>query len=187
MPFQGGFCYNRPPKKHTMTDTTLQVISIAAIIVGPIAALLAQRVLDHFRENRKRKLALLQTLMTSRAVPLSIAHVQALNSIELEFYPRDRRNNRRVVDAWHIYSGHLNLPTGTDPAPQQAWETRRQDLIVDLLYEMSQSLGYDLPKDMIKRDAYYPSGLGAIETESAALRKAALNVFEGRQALIVKQ
>lgn len=169
-----------------MSDpTTTQWITIAAIVVGPILALMAQRILDHLREKRKRKLMLLHTLLTSRAAPLSFQHVQALNTIELEFYPRKGKNTK-VIDAWRNYSNHLNQPTITDPALHQAWMDRRTDLMVDLLYEMSKNLGYDFEKVRIQRDAYYPIALGTAENEQNALRAAALRVFEGRDSLRVR-
>ena len=51
---------------------------------------------------------------------------------------------------------------------------------------MSQSLGYDLGKDMLKRDAYYPDALAIMENEQTALRKAVLQVFEGKQPIKIK-
>jgi hypothetical protein len=170
---------------HSMDNTPLQVISIAAIVIGPVLALMTQRLLDHVRERGKRKLALFQSLLTSRAMPMSIPHVQALNTIELEFYPR-RGKNTRGIDAWRIYCNHLNQPQTQDPTLVQAWSDRRQDLIVDLLYEMAQSLGYDFEKVMIKRDSYYPSGLTNMENEQTALRQAAVKVFEGKDSLRVR-
>lgn len=165
-------------------DTVFEIITIVAIIVGPVLALFAQRILDNMREKRKRKLALFQTLLTSRATPISIQHVQALNSIELEFYPR-KGKNMRVIDAWRIYSDHLNQPRSDDQQQVKVWADRRQDLIVDLLYEMAQCLGYDFEKVMIKRDAYYPTGLTDMENEGNVLRKAVIQVFEEGKSLNV--
>jgi hypothetical protein len=165
-----------------VTEKALQIISIVAIVTGPVLALFAQRVLDHLREKRKRKHVLFYTLTTSRAIPLSLAHVQALNAIEIEFYPR-KGSNKRVIDAWRIYSDHLNTTQPLDPVGGPAWDLRRQDLMVDLLYEMAQSLGYDFDKVMLKRNAYHPEGLGKIDAEQAALRQAAVKVFEGKDSL----
>jgi len=55
-----------------------------------------------------------------------------------------------------------------------------------MLYETAQSLGYDFEKVMIKRDAYYPSGLTNMKNEQTALRQAAVKVFEGKDALRVR-
>jgi len=53
---------------------------------------------------------------------MSLSHVQALNTIELEFYPRGGKNTR-VIDAWRVYCNHLNQPTITDQALIQGWTT----------------------------------------------------------------
>lgn len=74
------------------------------------------------REKQRRKLALFRDLLKSRAIPMSLSHVQALNTIELEFYPR-RGKNTRVIDAWRVYCNHLNQPTITDQALIQGWTT----------------------------------------------------------------
>jgi hypothetical protein len=143
-----------------------------------------QRILDNIREKRRRKLALFRDLLTSRATPLALQHVQALNTIELEFFPR--KKNTRVIDAWRTYADHLNQPRSQDQAAINVWDTRRQDLMTDLIYEMSQSLGYDFEKVMIKRDSYYPIGLNDIDNQSSALRQAAVKVFEGKEPLRVQ-
>ena len=54
-----------------MSNAGFQWITIAAIIVGPVLALFAQRVLDNIRETKKRKHALFHALLTSRGTPLS--------------------------------------------------------------------------------------------------------------------
>ena len=76
-----------------MTDTATVVqnhpswfdwITVLAIVVGPILALLAQRALDSLREEKRRQ-KLYFTLMSTRAAWLSNEHVQALNSIDIVF------------------------------------------------------------------------------------------------------
>jgi hypothetical protein len=168
------------------TQKAFNILTIVAIVVGPILALMAQRWLDIVREKRKRRLQLFHSLLTSRAMPLSIEHVRTLNSIELEFYPR-RGKNKAVIDAWRTYLDHLNTPRPTDAVGSaQNWDARSAELSVDLIYQMSQSVGYDFDRSMIKRGAYYPAGLGNMENEQAALRQAALKVFEGNTAIRVQ-
>ena len=135
-----------------------QVLTIVAILAGPILGLLSQRLLDRLREANNRKFKLFHTLLSSRAIPVSLPHVQALNSIDIEFYPR-KGKNKRVIDAWRIYSDYLSTPQPVEPVEGTAWDIRRQDLMVDLLYEMAQALGYDFDKVMLKRNAYTQKGL----------------------------
>jgi hypothetical protein len=78
--------------------------------------------------------------MATRAPSAKVSprHVAALNAIELEF-SGSRGSNKRVTDAWRIYLDHLNDRSG-DPNNQDAvhrWVDEGNDLLVDLLYEMS--------------------------------------------------
>jgi len=48
---------------------------------------------------------------------------------------------------------------------------------------MAQRLKYDIDKVAIEKNSYHPKGFVEIETEQHALRKAALAVFSGEQAV----
>ncbi|MCG0019452.1 DUF6680 family protein [Vibrio parahaemolyticus] len=61
-------------------------ITIGAVIIGPILAVQAQKIIENITERKRRKLQLFHTLMETRATRLSGAHVSALNMIDLEFY-----------------------------------------------------------------------------------------------------
>jgi len=63
-------------------------ITILAIIIGPILAVQAQKVLENSRIKKQRRLHLFHTLMSTRASRVSNAHVSALNMIDIEFYGR---------------------------------------------------------------------------------------------------
>ena len=60
-------------------------LTVLAIVLGPILALFAQRVLDRLREKRRQRLQLYLTLMGTRATYLSPEHVRALNLIDVVF------------------------------------------------------------------------------------------------------
>jgi hypothetical protein len=55
-------------------------IAVAAIVVGPILALLTQRILDGLREKRRQRIGLYLTLMGTRAAFLAPEHIRALPS-----------------------------------------------------------------------------------------------------------
>lgn len=161
----------------------LTVVSVLAILLSPIFALEVQKRLDDWRDRRERKMKIFRTLMTTRATQLAPAHVEALNSIEVEFYAKGGPE-KRVLDAWRLYVNHLNQITGTGDALQR-WVDKKSDLMVDLLYEMADSLGYDIDKVTIQKNVYYPRGFWDIESEQHALRKAALAVFSGDKPISV--
>lgn len=96
-------------------------VTIAAIILGPILAVQAQKILEGRREKRTRRLDLFRTLMKTRAERISRDHVQALNMIDIEFYGRrifgrrfQIKKEKRVTNAWKTYNDHLNQRTQYD-------------------------------------------------------------------------
>jgi hypothetical protein len=126
-------------------------------------------------------MSIFRKLMTTRATQMSPAHVEALNGIEVEFYAT-RGPDKRVLDAWRLYINHLNSSSSEGDALVR-WVEKKNGLLVDLLYQMAQSLGYDIDKVTIQNNSYHPKGFVEIETEQHALRKAALSVFSGERPI----
>jgi bifunctional DNase/RNase len=162
---------------HLTVDQQLLLWSVVAILLSPLIALEIQKRLDEHRTRRDRKHDLFRRLMTTRATDISPAHVEALNSIEVEFYAKDGPD-KKVLDAWRIYINHVNSNMGDGDALGR-WVDRRRELLVDLIYGVGQNLGYDIDKVTIKNNVYYPRGHAEVETELHALRKAQLKVFSG--------
>tara|TARA_B100001093_G_C26434465_1_gene845421 strand:+ start:219 stop:500 length:282 start_codon:yes stop_codon:yes gene_type:complete len=73
-----------------------EALTISALIVGPILAVLVTRFFDHVMDRRKRKIAIFKDLILNRRMPLSAGFVSALNLIELEF-----RENKMVIDSFN--------------------------------------------------------------------------------------
>ena len=149
-------------------------LTIIAIVVGPLLAFEAQRIRDDRRERRNRKLEIFRKLIMTLKVPLAPSHVDALNSIHVEFY-----DDERVLDAWRLYASHLNgrqVP-GSDTA---RWGEKKFDLLVDLTYLMGQSLGYaPIDKAALRDNTYVPKGYADVEAELEQIRKAWLDVLSG--------
>lgn len=162
-------------------DQWLTVISVVAVLASPIFALEVQKRLDDRRSRLDRKMAIFRKLMTTRATQMSPAHVEALNSIEVEFYATSGPD-KRVLDAWRLYNNHLNTKTGVGEALNR-WVEKKQGLLIDLLYAMAQRLNYDIDKVTIEKNIYYPQGHVEIESEQNALRKAALRVLLGESPI----
>jgi hypothetical protein len=160
----------------------LSLVTIVAIVVGPILALYVQRKLDEERAAQGRKFAIFRNLMAHRATRLNPAFVEALNAIEVEFYASDGSTNK-VIEAWHEYCEHLYHPDFSDPAKVDAVANKATDLLHNLLSEMSEYLGYHFERGILRRMLYYPRGWGDTEQEQAALRKATLEIFSGNKPL----
>jgi hypothetical protein len=158
-------------------------ITIIAIIVAPIIALKVQRKADEAREARGRRLLIFKTLMSNRATRLNPNFVQALNMIDIEFTDR---SEKEVRDAWKELQDHYSDWGRKTPSQRQREDKndieKSEDLLIELLVKMGRRLGYDFDKVFIKKACYYPEGLGNIEQEQDALRRALLNLLSGQGA-----
>lgn len=158
---------------------TYYIVSVVAIIVGPILAVQAQKYIELKREIRGRKLQIFRTLMATRATTLAPLHVEALNLIDIEFDAKKRRD-KRVVDAWKLYLDHLgDKRDDNDKAAVTAWYNKRADLLTRLLYEMALCLGFDFDEVHIKRGGYIPVGLSNIEEEQHLIRREIAKILKG--------
>lgn len=114
--------------------------------------------------------------MATRAYNVSPSHVEALNSIDLEFSNK-RPLEKAVLDIWQQYLDHLGI-LQMDPG---TWNIRRVDLLVDLLYAMGKCVGYDFNKTQIKNGTYSPTVHGRIEDEEGRIRSMTLELLEGKR------
>jgi hypothetical protein len=154
-------------------------LTIIAIIIGPLLAFEVQRERDNRRERRNRRLDIYRRLMMTLKVPLAPSHVDALNLIPLEFDAM-KDDGRNVLDAWRLYSSHLNNRQNAD----QHWVNKKFDLLVDLVYLIGQSLGYkNIDKATIRDNTYLPQGYVDVEQELHQIRKTWLEVLTGQRPI----
>jgi hypothetical protein len=157
-----------------MSQTTLAVASIIAIVAGPIAALAIQRWADNRREKRQAKLWVFRTLMTYRATRLNPNFVQALNVIDVVFNG-DQRGEKGTRTAWKVLLDHLTTDQGSKEAQEKTL-----DLTIKLLVQMGKALGYDFDEVHLKRQVYQPIGHNQIEEEQRQLRTQLIRVLNGQ-------
>jgi hypothetical protein len=159
-------------------------LTIWAILAGPKQALRVQRKLDEEREAKNRKLWVFKTLMTFRPTRLAPQFIQALNMIDIEFV---EESERPVRDVWReLHDHYTDWGRKTDEQLRQEGNAnveRSDDLIAELLVRMGNVLGYTFDKVYIKKAWYYPKGLGNVEEEQHALRRAVLNLLAGQNKL----
>jgi hypothetical protein len=150
----------------------VEIITIIALVVGPILAVQVQEYLGVRRIRRERRHSVFRDLMATRGLDrISPEHVRALNRIDIEFYDDDE-----IITAWKKYLTHLG---GELPVNQE----ERNDLFVDLLMKMAKKLGYIFDINHLKRDFYTPQAHGDLLTDQLRFRKAILDILEGRQSL----
>lgn len=159
---------------------------VCATLAGPIIAVQVQKAIEAAREARSQKRWVFHQLMTTRAAQLSFQHVQALNMIDLAFYgkgPGKRSvKEQRVLDLW---KEHLDLLS--DRALQDrdidAWVTKLQDSHVELMMAIADDVGYRFDRVVLRKGAYNPEAHGVEEHEQKQLRRLAIGVLEGKNAL----
>ena len=163
----------------------LALSTIAAIIIGPSAALWIQRRSEKQREQRNRKLVIFKELMATRRARLSPRHVDALNAVEVEFSKGGSPGDKRVLDAWRFYLNHLdNTSSSTlSGSSGEQWALKGFELLIDLLYEMSRSLQYNFDKVSLKKNAYAPQGHLDLEMEQRILRGQVLEITAGKRPI----
>ncbi|MCD4780092.1 MAG: hypothetical protein K8S27_06030 [Candidatus Omnitrophica bacterium] len=158
-------------------------LAILAIITAPILAVQVQKIIETVKEIKNKKMQIFKALMATRATPLYSAHVEALNMIDIEFY-----KEKKVVEAWKLlHDNFANYPK--DPkAPDfearlASCGDKSNELLTELLYEMSKVLGYKFDKVLLKRGCYTPKGHGDFQLEQDFIRRGLVQVFLGNQAI----
>lgn len=162
-------------------DWTIKVTDMAIIfatIAGPVVAVQAQKWVEHGREVKQRRIAIFQTLMATRASLLSPAHVEAINSIPVQFYGRGGPL-KDITDAWKAYIDYLT-PRGI---PDEVWGPRRMELFFDMLLLISKFLSYSFNKVELMNEVYSPRAHADMQTEQDIIRQGLARVFKGEIAL----
>jgi hypothetical protein len=146
-------------------------ITVAAIIVGPILALLTQRALDWIREKKNRRVNLYLTAMSLRATWLNPDSLRALNSLDTVF---NKSSDKPIRDAWARVIAHAYTPqpdSVTNPDGFRHWNNRMLDLRVDLYQLLGEAVVYKKTVEYIKTHFYSPQYHIDAEQEGIAIRK----------------
>ena len=160
--------------------TAIEIINLAAIVIGPIAAVVIGLWLEDRREKKQRKLETFRMLMRTRMARLSGDHVAGLNIVELEF--RDAPN---VMAAWKHYMEHLDTPLPAQPDRVDAFLADRNNRFTKLLYEIGVSLGFRIEQLDILRGNYAPQAWANDEEQQRELRTMMVELLAGQRPLPV--
>lgn len=162
-------------------------LMISAVLMGPILAVQTQKLLESMKAKKNRKVEIFKTLMATRGTPLDPRHVTALNMIDLEFTTK-KAKEKKVVDSWKLYLEHLNSLNidYTDPNYSAKLAIRAEktnDLLSDLLYNMSQLFGYGFDKVHLMKGSYTPMVRSDYEVEQNYIRKGIVRILLGNQSV----
>lgn len=154
---------------------------ILSTLLGPVFAVQAQKWLEQNREQKDRRLQIFRTLMQTRSSTTSPLHVEALNSIPVEFYGKSKKQ-RAVVTAWRDLLHHLSFG---DPN-QDIWHLKHKDLLIDLLGALAKCLNYDFARVELQRDIYFPVAHQRLEERQAIISDGLAKLLVGEACLNVR-
>ena len=166
----------------------MDLITIVAIVVGPITAVQVQKRIEAFRSRQDSQLHIFRTLMATRATRLNPEHVMALNLIDLNFSEK-RKREKPVVRSWRVlldqfgkYPRIENYQNRLDEykIALNSADTKSQELLIDLLSKMSDALGYDFETIHISNGCYAPTGHAEIENDQTLIRKGVIAMLGGQ-------
>jgi hypothetical protein len=160
----------------------VDILTLIAIVVGPIAAVVVTRLMDTRAARYSRKYQVFGDLIRTRAAKISHEHVNALNLVEIEF-----NRSQRVKAAWDRYMENLSSDFPVDQSSFNNFILRRDQLFIKLVQEIANDIGYkhvDMT-DMMTNN-YYPKGWQNAEDEQRQLRQLLIAVFSGVRPIPVK-
>lgn len=157
-------------------------VNLAAILVGPIMAVLVAQWLDRQRHSYHRRMDIFRDLMRYRRSILSTEYVGALNLVEVEFnrYPE-------VISKWRTLYEHLHTPTDemSSEAVLKAWNEKADRLHALLIHSIARVSRLPLEQlDIIA--GYAPRAWQEDENRQRLLQISLLDVINGRKALKVE-
>jgi hypothetical protein len=175
--------------------TLNEILTLIALVGGPVTAVLLTRYVDQNREKSGRRMDVFRTLMRTRRAPMTAEHVGALNLIEIEF-----ASDLEVQSAWkklfeHLADEHPRRPyeVATDVSDKrkcdEAFYRRLADerarLLSKLLHAMAKALNFKIEQLEIFEGGYTPQGWEDELAEQRLVRKFLLDLYQGKVALPV--
>ena len=138
--------------------------------------------IDNHNAGKQRKFDIFKTLLATRADTLSLEHVKALNSIDLEFY-----GESDICSSWELYRKHLNSPAkGIQKGVQEIWLKKRLELFTNLLACMSKYFDYNFDKALLESGAYSPMAHGLVNEQQEIIRNGFVGLFSGAVPLKIQ-
>lgn len=160
------------------------LVAVLSGITGSFVTLIANHFYSRWKDKKEKRERIFKTLMSTRGFRTSLAHVEALCSIEVEW---SGKNDGKVRSAWRAYNYHLNQAVTDDinHPDNVAWRNKVEELFADLVVALGESIGKPQDKTEVKRGAYGPRSWGDAEWEWTLVRKALVNVFNQGKAAAV--
>lgn len=155
--------------------------TIAAILVGPVIAVLITRWHDTRQAQKARQWAIFRSLMQQRRTPMNVEFVGALNLVEVEF-----AQVSEIVEAWKALLKKFEEISTASPDQLAQLDTQRSDAQARLLDETAKHLGIEVEQLDIYSGGYSPKGWAEQELEQSAIRRMFADIAIGRRAIPIE-
>lgn len=172
----------------------MEILTLIAILIGPVVAIIVARYLESGRDTKARRMDIFRTLMRTRRTPIFPEHVGALNLIEIEF-----AKDEKVMIAWKKLFEHLGSPhpkldkeipkenadqetiNNCDRIFSERIVVERQKLLAQLLHAIAKKLGFKAEQLELFDGGYTPQGWHNVEQEQQDIRSFTLDLASGRR------
>ncbi len=161
--------------------STVEALTILALLGGPLAAVLLTREADRWRDARQRRLDVFRVLMRTRASRVAVDHVGALNLIPLEFFGHDK-----IIDKYKQYIANLNLPNPTRAEDYERFTKARNDLFLELMFEIGSGLRYKFDRHELDGLSYTPQLFVDDENRNRLGQARLTEILDGKRAFPVR-
>lgn len=155
-----------------------EILTIFALFLGPVFAVLVTRYIDYKRDIKTRKLEVFRTLMRYRKERLTYDFVGALNIIEVEF-----NDDKNVIEAWKKLFEHFCKLSTHPHEDVQRGHSELEKLSASLLQKIAKNLGIKIDSLEIINSGYTPEGWVKFQNETADIRFMLLELLEGKRSL----
>lgn len=157
----------------------IEWLMLIATAGGPLVGIWVTRFIDRANDKVRRREAIFEGLIRTRGLELSPDHVSNLNMVPVLFREGSvREAYRTVMDA--LNDGKLQ---SQDEAVAFAAIRRIGNSRQDLIREIGKAVGSPLPESENERHGYAPVAWEREYAEMGRLRRALIEVAEGRQTV----
>ena len=167
--------------------TISDMLIILATLFSPFLAVQSQKWIERATERRNAQKQVFYDLMATRATRVAPKHVEALNSIDLEFSTNSGPKEREVLNRWRIYADHLNInvESATEAAITQ-WNIQAEELFLNLLEALTAALRYPFDRVQLRRGIYYPRAHSQAELRKEIFEREIVRLLMGDSSLNMK-
>ena len=155
----------------------LDIVSVLAIILGPMLGVFIARLLDSLRDKKARRWDIFSVLMRTRNMRLSFEHVGALNLVEVEF-----ADKKEVIKAWKEYRAELSRKAHAKETPDEIFQ-KRNNLLTKLLDAIAKTMNLKIEQLDILEGNYIPQGWQDQEDQNAFIKGQLIRVLQGQSAV----